>query len=208
MSRYTGPSCKLCRREGTKLFLKGERCVKAKCAIDRGRQAPGMRSQRRSKLSVYGEQLRAKQQIKRSYGLTEKQFKLTFGRAAKSSQVTSKMLLILLELRLDNVIFRLGMAASRTEARQMVNHGHVKVNGRKVNISSFTVSTDDVISVKSSDRSKALVKKNLEAASSRVMPEWLDMDVEALKGRVLRQPESTEIQVPADEQMVVELYSK
>jgi small subunit ribosomal protein S4 len=210
MSRYTGPACKLCRREGVKLFLKGERCMKAKCAIDRERPVPGANSKRRrAKLSDYGEQLRAKQKIRRSYGVTEKQFRKIFALASKKEGITSFQLLSLLELRLDNIIYRLGFAPSRSAARQAVTHGHVKVNGRKVNIASSTLKKDDVIELKKSDRSKAMVQKNLEASeSSNKLPEWLSLDKETLKGLIVRLPQEGEIQAPADEQLVVELYSK
>ena len=210
MSRYIGPSCKLCRREGVKLFLKGERCMKAKCAIDRERPVPGGSSkQRRTKLSDYGEQLRAKQKIRRSYGITEKQFRKIFALASKKEGVTSFQLLALLELRLDNVIYRLGFAPSRSAARQAVTHGHVRINGRKVNIASHTLKKDDVIELKNADRSLAMVKKNLEAAeSSNTLPEWLSLDKDAVKGQVARLPQEGEIQSPGNEQLVVEFYSK
>ena len=210
MSRYTGPACKLCRREGMKLFLKGERCMKAKCAIDRERPVPGASSKRRrAKLSDYGEQLRAKQQIRRSYGVTEKQFRKIFALASKKEGITSFQLMSLLELRLDNVVYRLGFAPSRSAARQAVTHGHIKVNGRRVNIASRTLRANDIIELKNADRSKAMIQKNLEAAeSSNKLPEWLTLDKEALKGQVVRLPQEGEIQAPADEQLVVELYSK
>ena len=210
MSRYTGPACKLCRREGIKLFLKGERCMKAKCAIDKERPVPGANSKRRrAKLSDYGEQLRAKQKIRRSYGVTEKQFRKIFALASKKEGITSFQLLSLLELRLDNVVYRLGFAPSRSAARQTVTHGHIKVNGRKVNIASSTMRKEDVIELKNSDRSKAMIQKNLEASeSSNKLPDWLTLDKETLKGQIIRLPQEGEIQAPADEQLVVELYSK
>ena len=210
MSRYTGPACKLCRREGIKLFLKGERCMKAKCAIDKERPVPGAKPKgRRTKLSVYGEQLRAKQKIRRSYGITEKQFKKTFALASRKDGITSFQLLSLLELRLDNIVYRLGFAPSRSASRQAVTHGHIKVNGRKVNIPSYTLRKDDIIELKKSDRSLSMVQKNLEAAeSSNKLPEWLSLDKEAVKGQIIRLPQEGEIQAPADEQLVVELYSK
>ncbi len=209
MSRYTEAACKLCRREGVKLFLKGDRCLKAVCAIDRGRNAPGMH-QRKGKLSGYGEQLRAKQKIRRFYGIQEAQFRKIYAKAAKIKGVTSLNLLIQLEMRLDNVVYRLGLAPSRSAARQFVGHGHVKVNGRRCNIPSYTVKPNDAIQIKTSDRSKALSQKNLEFQSvvSRPLPGWLTFDKESLKGQIVRLPEKEEIQVPADEQMVVELYSK
>jgi len=210
MSRYTGPACKLCRREGIKLFLKGERCMKAKCAVDRERPVPGANSKRRrAKLSDYGEQLRAKQKIRRSYGVTEKQFRKIFALASRKEGITSFTLLSLLEQRLDNVVYRLGFAPSRSAARQAVCHGHIKVNGRKVNIASSTLRKDDTIELKNSDKSKAMVQKNLEASeSSNKLPEWLTLDRETLKGQIIRLPQEGEIQAPANEQLVVELYSK
>ena len=211
MSRYTGPACKLCRREGVKLFLKGERCMKAKCAIDRERPVPGMDSRQRrpGKMSDYGVQLRAKQKIRRSYGITEKQFRKIFALASKKQGITSFQLLALLELRLDNVVYRLGFAPSRSAARQAVTHGHIKVNGRKVNIASYTLRKDDVIELKKSDTSVAMVTKNLEAAeSTNKLPEWIALEKEILKGQILRLPIEGEIQAAADEQLVVELYSK
>ena len=210
MSRYIGPACKLCRREGVKLFLKGERCMKAKCAIDRERPVPGANSKRRrAKLSDYGEQLRAKQKIRRSYGVTEKQFRKIFALASKKEGITSFQLLSLLEQRLDNIVYRLGFAPSRSAARQAVTHGHIKVNGRKVNIASSTLKQGDAIELKKSDRSKAMVQKNLEASeSSNKLPEWLTLDKETLKGQIIRLPQEGEIQAPANEQLVVELYSK
>ncbi|HJO96187.1 MAG TPA: 30S ribosomal protein S4 [Victivallales bacterium] len=210
MSRYTGPSCKLCRREETKLFLKGERCFKAKCAIERERPIPGAKKQRRrTKLSDYGEQLRAKQKIRRFYGVTEKQFRKTFSLASRKEGMTSFQLLVLLELRLDNVIYRVGMAPSRSAARQFVTHGHVKVNGRKVNIASCTLKPNDVIELKSSDRSVTAAEKSIEITESiNKIPEWVTFDKDAKKAQVIRLPEEGELHVPANEQLVVEFYSK
>ena len=208
--RYTGPACKLCRREGTKLFLKGERCMKAKCAIDRERPIPGAKSQRRrTKLSDYGVQLRAKQQIRRFYGISEKQFVKIFKLASKKTGITSFELLSLLEMRLDNTVYRLGFAASRAAARQTIVHGHIRVNGRKVNIPSFTLKSGDTVELKKSDKSLALVQRCLEQTSgTNIIPAWLTYEEEALKGEVIRLPEDGEIQVPADAQLIVELYSK
>ena len=207
--RYTGPACKLCRREGKKLFLKGERCMKAKCAIDRERPVPGAGPRRRSKLSDYGVQLRAKQQIRRFYGVSEKQFVKMFKLASKKTGITSFELLSLLEMRLDNAVYRLGFAMSRAAARQLINHGHIKVNGRKVNIPSYTLKKGDSVELKKSDKSLALIQKNLEQSSgTNTLPAWLAFENEALKGEVIRLPEDGEIQVPADAQLIVELYSK
>ena len=207
--RQTGPACRICRREEKKLFLKGERCLKAKCAIDRDRPIPGMHQKKKAKLSGYGEQLRAKQQIRRSYGLSERQFRKVFGVAARKKGITSFTLLVLLEFRLDNIVYRSGLATSRSLARQMVTHGHIKVNNRRVNIPSFTVKTGDVIAMKASDKSVAMATKNVEVtATINKMPEWMTFDKEAKKVQIIRLPEPGEIQAPADEQLVVELYSK
>ncbi|MCF7791567.1 MAG: 30S ribosomal protein S4 [Victivallales bacterium] len=207
--RYTGPACKLCRREGKKLFLKGERCMKAKCAIDRERPVPGASQRRRAKISDYGVQLRAKQQIRRYYGLSEKQFLKTFKIASKKTGITSFEFLVLLEMRLDNTVYRLGFASSRSAARQIINHGHIRVNGRKVDIPSYKLKKGDTIELKKSDKSLAFVQKNIEETSGTVtLPEWLTFEKEALKAEVLRFPEESEIQAPADAQLIVELYSK
>lgn len=206
--RQIGPSCRLCRREGTKLFLKGDRFMKSKCAIEKKRSVPGA-SQRRGKLSDYGVQLRAKQKIRRYYGLSERQFKKVFSVAVRKKGITSYMLLTLLELRLDNTVSRMGLAPSKAAARQIVTHGHVRVNGRRVNIPSFTLKQGDVVELKKSDKSLALIKKNAEqTAATNVIPGWLTFDKESLKGQVIRLPGEGEIQAPANEQLVVELYSK
>lgn len=208
--KYPGPRCKLCRREGKKLFLKGERCLAAKCAIDKGRSVPGASSKkRRAKLSDYGQQLRAKQQIRRYYGLSEKQFRTTFRKAKRKDGITSFELLSEMEMRLDNIVHRLGMAASRTTARQIVTHGHIRVNQRTVNIPSYSLSKGDVIEVKNSDRSTALIKNNLENNSANIeLPPWISFDKDAVKAEVIRLPEEGELQAPGDERLAVELYSK
>ncbi|HBM15510.1 MAG TPA: 30S ribosomal protein S4 [Lentisphaeria bacterium] len=207
--RQTGPACRICRREEKKLFLKGERCLKAKCAIDRERPIPGMHQKRKAKLSGYGEQLRAKQQIRRSYGLGERQFRKVFGIAAGKKGITSFNLLVLLEFRLDNIVYRSGLSLSRALARQMVTHGHIKVNGRRVNIPSYTLKAGDVISIKASNKSTAMTAKNIEVtATTNKIPEWISFDKESSKVQIVRLPEPGEIQAPADEQLVVELYSK
>lgn len=207
--RQTGPACRICRREEKKLFLKGERCQKAKCAIDRGRAIPGMHQKRKAKLSGYGEQLRAKQQIRKFYGVNERQFRKVFGIASGKKGITSFTLLVLLEFRLDNMVYRSGFAPSRALARQMVTHGHIKVNGRKVNIPSFTLKVGDVISLKQSEKSAAMASKNIEVtASINKVPEWISFDKESKKTQVLRLPEPGEIHAPANEQLIVELYSK
>lgn len=210
MSRYTGPACRLCRAEGVKLMLKGERCMKEKCAISRQKPPPGMHT-RKSKSSEYGQQLRSKQKIRRSYGLSERQFVKIFDQAARSKGITGENLLRLIELRLDNIVYHFGMAPSRSSARQAVTHGHVKVNGRRVSFPSFTCRKGDVIQLKDSDRTKALVDRNVKAsAGSKFTPKWLSFDPEALKGQVVALPEREDIHLPenSSEQMVVELYSK
>lgn len=207
--RQTGPSCRVCRREETKLFLKGERCLKAKCAIDRNRAIPGVHKKLKAKLSDYGVQLRSKQKIRKHYGIGERQFRKVFGAASKKKGITSFMLLILLEMRLDNVVYHIGFAPSRAQARQMVTHGHVRVNGRRVNIPSFTLKAGDVIELKLSERSSAMAAKNIEVtANINKIPDWISFDKDAKKAQIIRLPEQGEIQPPADEQLVVELYSK
>ncbi len=209
MGRYTGPSCKLCRREGMKLFLKGTRCSMAKCPIERGRPAPGMHGQRRSrKPSDYGIQLREKQRLRRFYGLQESQFRLFFQRVAKRKGVTGVMLLQMLETRLDNVVYRLGFAPSRSAARQLVRHGHVHVNGRKTDIPSMTLNEGTNVSVKERKSSTELAKSGLEKTEGRDIPSWLSRDPKTLTGKVERIPDREEIAPIVDEQLVVELYSK
>ncbi len=209
MGRYTGPSCKLCRREGMKLFLKGSRCNMAKCPIERGRPAPGMHGQRRSrKPSDYGVQLREKQRLRRFYGLQENQFRLFFKRVAKRKGITGLMLLQMLEARLDNVVYRLGFAPSRATARQLVRHGHVIVNGRKTDIPSMILKEGSAVSVKERTSSKELAKRGLETTEGRDVPAWLSRDPKTLAGKVERIPDREEIAPIVDEQLVVELYSK
>ena len=209
MGRYTGPACKLCRREGMKLFLKGTRCSMSKCPIETGRPPPGMHGQRRGrKMSDYGVQLREKQRLRRQYGLQEKQFKLFFERVSHQRGVTGELLLQSLESRLDNVVFRLGLAPSRRAARQMVGHGHVTVNGRVASIPSMILSAGDEIGVKERTRSRELAAKSLEVAEGRELPGWMKMDAKAVKGEYVRVPTRDEIAPIVDEQLVVELYSK
>ena len=207
MGRYTGPACRLCRREGMKLFLKGDRCRMAKCPIDTGRPAPGMHGARPSKKSDYGVQLREKQRLRRFYGLQEGQFKLFFQRALRKRGVTGEMLLQLLEMRLDNLVFRLGFASSRRNARQLVLHSHVKVNGRRADVPSMTLKVGDRIEVKGRKQSQDAIRKVLEA-QSRELSAWLSLDKDALKGEVLRIPSRDEIAPFVNEQLIVELYSK
>ena len=206
MSRYTDANCRLCRREGQKLFLKGDRCYSSKCAIDRRGYAPGQHGQGRSKISDYGLQLREKQKAKRFYGLQETQFRNLFDKAARKTGITGENLLILLETRLDNVVFRLGFASSRKEARQLVNHGHFKVNGRKVNIPSYEVKAGDVITVKEKSTSSPKFKEVKEMTIT--VPSWMTVDVEKLEGKILSVPTRAEIDTPVAEHLIVELYSK
>jgi small subunit ribosomal protein S4 len=208
VARYRGPSCRLCRREGTKLFLKGDRCYSDKCAVERRNYPPGQHGQRRPKFSSYGEQLREKQKVKRIYGLLERQFRLTFERAERQRGITGANLLVLLERRLDNMVYRLGFAPSRAAARQLVTHGHFTVNGRKVNIPSYLVSPGDVIELKPSSRNIQMIQESLEAVVRRGVPSWLELDKEQFRGKVLALPTREELTMPVREQLIVELYSK
>lgn len=206
MAKYTEAVCRLCRREGLKLFLKGDRCYTDKCGFSRRGYAPGQHGQGRKKLSNYGLQLREKQKSKRIYGLLEKQFRKYYEKADRKKGITGENLLILLETRLDNVVYKLGYGQSRTEARQLVTHGHFKVNGKKVNIPSFKVSVNDVISVK--DSSKSSEKFKTFAENPKTLPTWLEGNTENFEGKVLREPTREEIDVPINETLIVELYSK
>ena len=207
MARYTGPSCRQCRREGQKLFLKGERCYSAKCAVDRRAYAPGQHGQnRRTKVTEYGLQLREKQKAKRFYGVLEAQFRNYFDKAAKKKGLTGENLLIMLETRLDNVVFRMGFASSRKEARQLVTHNHFLVNGKKVNIPSLEVSAGDVIKVKEKSASSPKFKEIRDMSIST--PSWISVDTDKLEGRVLAMPLREEIDTPVAEHLIVELYSK
>ncbi len=209
MARYTGPVCRLCRREGEKLYLKGDRCYTDKCAFERRRYPPGVHGRdRRTKLSIYGMQLREKQKVKRMYGLLETQFKHLFEKARKMPGNTGENLLSLLERRLDNVVYRLGFAKSRRQARQLVNHGHIMVNGRKVDIPSFLVRVGDVISVKPKSRSLKVIKEALEDKDINSVPTWLVLDKNNFEGRVVRLPERSDITHPINENLIVEFYSK
>jgi len=209
MGRYTGAVCRLCRREGMKLFLKGSRCSMAKCPIETGRPPPGMHgATHRRKISDYGVQLREKQRLRRQYGLQEGQFRLFFERALKRRGVTGEQLLQSLETRLDNVIFRLGMASSRRAARQLVTHNHVLVNGRRANVPSMVLAAGSVVSTKTRPRSRDLAKRCLDAAEGRTVPPWLVLDAKNLSGEVVRVPTREEIAPIVNEQLIVELYSK
>jgi len=208
LARYREARCRLCRREGTKLFLKGDRCFTDKCAFERRPFAPGMHGRMRKKLTDYALQLREKQKVKRLYGVLEKQFKNYFKEAARQKGATGANLLILLERRLDNVVYRLGMAESRIQARQLVRHGHFLVNGRKVNIPSFLVKENDVIEVKAKSKEKLIFKNALETLARKGIPAWLEVDEGNLKGVVKAMPTREDVTFPINEQLIVELYSK
>ena len=209
MARYTGAVCRLCRREGQKLFLKGERCYSGKCAIERRAYAPGQHGQARNKkASEYGKQLRTKQFAKRYYGVLEGQFRHYFELATKMSGVTGENLLSLLESRLDNVVYRLGFAASRAEARQMVTQGHFTVNGRKVNVPSYLVKPGQVVGIKEASRQLGKIKAIIEANSARPVPQWLELDRAAQEAKVVALAKREDIDLPIEETLIVELYSK
>ena len=208
MARYTGAVCKLCRREGKKLYLKGERCYTGKCAIERRAYAPGQHGQSRKKATEYGLQLRAKQQAKRYYGIQEGQFYKYFLMAERKQGVTGENLLRICESRLDNVVYLLGWANSRAEARQLVTHGHYKVNGKKVNIPSYLLKAGDEIAIKDKSKESTKIQATLEANASRPVPQWLDLNAEAQTAKVLALPTREQIMVPVEEHLIVELYSK
>lgn len=208
MGRYTGPVCKLCRREGMKLFLKGDRCYMAKCAVEQGRPAPGMHGMGRSKQSDYGVQLREKQRLRRTYGLHEGPFRRLFERAARRRGVTGEILLQLLEMRLDNLVYRLGFSGSRRAARQFVRHGHIEVNGRKVTIPSACLKVGDVVSVRKSKSSREVATPFSEAGESRGISPWLALDRKNFSGEIKHIPSREEIAPVVNEQLIVELYSK
>ena len=208
MARYTEAVCRLCRREGQKLFLKGERCYSGKCAIDRRAYAPGQHGQGRKKLSEYGLQLREKQKAKRFYGVLEGQFAHYYELAEKKAGVTGENLLQILESRLDNVIYRLGFGLSRAEARQLVVHGHFLVNGKKVDIPSYLVKEGDVITIKETSRSLPKIKAIIEATEGKNIPEWLDLDRNTLRGKVVTLAKRSDIDLEVEEHLIVELYSK
>ena len=209
MARYTGPVCRLCRREGMKLFLKGERCYSEKCAIEKRNFAPGQHGKtRKAKMAGYGVQLREKQKVKRIYGVLEDQFRRYFEQAERTRGITGETLLQLLERRLDNVAYRLGLATSRPQARQLVRHGHLTVNGRKVNIPSFSVKPGDVVAIRQSSRANTAVVHALEEVKGRGIPEWLSFDASAIAGRIVSMPTRAQINLPVQEQLIVELYSK
>ncbi|MBI3667092.1 MAG: 30S ribosomal protein S4 [Acidobacteria bacterium] len=211
MARYREPKCRLCRREGIKLFLKGERCYSDKCAIEKRNFPPGQhgKTRRPKKLIGYGLQLREKQKLRRIYDVLERQFRNTFEKAAQAKGVTGETLLALLESRLDNVVYRMGLATSRPQARQIVRHGHVQVNGRKVNVPSYVVKPGEVVEVREGSRKNAAILGAREVTSHMGKPSWMDVDLENLKGRITGAPKREEItQIPINEQLIVELYSK
>ena len=209
MARYTDASCRHCRRERLKLFLKGDRCYSEKCAFERRSNPPGQHGgARMRKISDYAVQLREKQKVKRMYGMLEGQFRKFFGAAERSRGVTGEMLLQLLERRLDNVVYRLGFASSRNQARQIVRHNHILVNGKKVNIPSYIVTTDEEISLKEKSRKIEHIKESMEAMARRGVPSWLELDQAAFTGKVKAMPERQEVTMPIQEQLIVELFSK
>jgi small subunit ribosomal protein S4 len=208
MARYTGADCRMCRREGIKLFLKGERCYTDKCGVERRPYAPGQAGKKRPRDSEYRVQLREKQRTKRMYGLLEKQFRSYYKLASRQKGITGENLLRLLESRLDNVVYRLGFAKSRDEARQIVRHGHFTVNGRRVDIPSYRVRPGDTVAVADKSKDLLLIKTALIASEKIEVPGWLEVDIEKLSGKVLSLPEREQIDAPVREQLIVELYSK
>ena len=208
MARYTGPSCRLCRREGRKLFLKGDRCLSDKCAVVKRNQAPGQHGVSRQKVKEYGRQLREKQTTRRYYGVLEKQFKKYYVKAEKKPGITGENLLSLLETRLDNTVYRMGMASSHKEARQLVLHAHFRLNGKKVNIPSMLVKPGDVITLREKSRESAKIKELIERMQTAVIPKWLDVDRTNVVAKVVAAPEREDIDFDFNEQLIVELYSK
>jgi small subunit ribosomal protein S4 len=209
VARYKGPVCRLCRRERMKLFLKGDRCFKEKCAIERRGYPPGQHGGRRARRTLgYGLQLREKQKVKRIYGILEQQFRNYFLEADRQKGITGENLLVMLERRLDNVVYSLGFAASRAQARQLVRHGHVVVNGNKVSIPSFLVRPEQGVAIKEASRKNDFIRASVETARGRGVPDWLELDAENFSGRVLRTPTREDIKLPIQEQLIVELYSR
>ena len=208
MARYLGSACRLCRREGTKLFLKGDRCFTEKCAIEKRAYPPGMHGQGRTRFSDFGVQLREKQKVKRMYGLLENQFRSTFARAARMKGRAGENLLILLERRLDNVVFRLGFATSRNEARQLVRHGHFAIDGRKASTPSIQVRSGQVVTVREKSKKVVRIAAALEALEGRAVPQWLEIDKENFAGTVKQMPAREDVTLPIEEQLIVEWYSR
>jgi small subunit ribosomal protein S4 len=208
MARYTEAACRLCRREGEKLYLKGDRCYSPKCSVGRRSYAPGEHGQDRKKVSEYGVQLREKQKLRRIYGVLERQFSGYFTLAERKKGITGENLLQVLESRIDNVVYRLGLGASRKEARQLVRHGHFQVNGKKVNIPSFLLKAGDILTIKEGSLSSVKIKENLADAGSRGIPEWLEFDANTSTGKVKSLPTREQIDIPVREHLIVELYSR
>ena len=208
MARYKDEQCRICRREGQKLFLKGARCYSDKCSVTRRNYAPGQHGQKRAKLSEYGTQLREKQKTKSFYGVGEKQFRGYFEMASNKKGITGENLLQLLESRLDNVVYRMGFGVSRPQARQLVTHGNIEVNGKKVDVASYLVKAGDVVAIREIRKDNPVVKENIEANSARPLPEWLEVDREKLSGKVIRLANREDIDLPVEEHLIVELYSK
>ncbi len=209
MGKYRGPVCRLCRREGIKLYLKGERCYGPKCALERRPYPPGQHGQKRARRpSDYAVRLREKQRLRRIYGLNEKQFRNLFEEAAKKKGVTGTVFLHLLESRLDNVVYRLGIASSRRQARQLVRHGHITVNGRRVDVPSYRVKPGDVVAVHEKSKNLGAIQANVELAKGRKGVPWLEFDAEKLEGKFLRYPDREDLALPVNEQLVIEFYSR
>ena len=209
MARYTGAVCRLCRRERMKLFLKGDRCFKEKCAIERRAYPPGQHGQRRGRRTMgYGLQLREKQKVKRIYGVQERQFRNYFKKADRQKGITGENLLVLLERRLDSVAYSLGFGSSRAQARQMVRHGHILVDGKKITIPSYLVSANQVVTVKEASRKNEFIRSAVDSARGRGIPSWLELDAENFSGTVKSIPTREEIKIPIQEQLIVELYSR
>ena len=208
MARYKDEQCRICRREGQKLFLKGSRCYTDKCSISRRNYAPGQNGQKKKKLSEYGTQLREKQKTKAFYGVGEKQFRKYFEMASNKKGITGENLLQILESRLDNVVYKLGFGSSRAQARMLVTHGHFDVNGKKVNIPSYLVKEGDIISIREIKKDSGVIKENMEVNAARPVPTWLEKDAEKLSGKVVRLASREDIDIPVEEHLIVELYSK
>ena len=208
MARYTDEQCRICRREGQKLFLKGSRCYSDKCSVTRRNYAPGQHGQKRTKLSEYGSQLREKQKTRSFYGVGEKQFRKYFEMASSKKGITGTVLLQILESRLDNVVYRLGFGVSRPQARQLVTHGNFEVNGIKTDVASYLVRPGDVITIRENRKDNTIIKNNVEAGSARPVPEWLELDNKNLSAKVVRLVNREEIDLPVEEHLIIELYSK
>lgn len=208
MARYIGAVCRICRREGEKLFIKGDRCYTEKCAIERRKYPPGQHGQGFKKLSDYGVQLREKQKVRKMYGLLEKQFRRYFYDADRAKGITGEVLLQLIERRLDTIVFRMGFAPNRRRARQLIGHGHILVNGKKVNLPSYSIKRGDLVEVKEASRDMAEIVDSLSKSEHRGLPGWVEVESANFQGKVLHIPSRDEIQLPVQEQLIVELYSK